>query len=70
MSAALAILLFCGMATTIGMRLLRPLVETPHYTSDAMLREAACGFNATASQCVSVITGARTMASCVACNEG
>lgn len=37
MEVALAVLLFCGMLTTIGIRILRPLVETSDYTGNADL---------------------------------
>ena len=35
MGLALAVLLFLGMQTTIGIRILQPLVETPDYTGNA-----------------------------------
>jgi hypothetical protein len=35
MGLALAVLLFLGMLTTIGIRILQPLVDTPDYTGNA-----------------------------------
>ena len=34
MGLALAVLLFLGMLTTTGIRILQPLVETPDYNAD------------------------------------